>query len=98
MNDSMLPILRQLHDADGDRARADVLLRMPDSILLKFHGVILDACRRAGFAAGEQFVDLRASLMLAVRDDHGLPPPGLADAADAFRRGLAEFAAGVAHG
>lgn len=92
MTNSMLPILRQLHDADGNRARADVLLRMPDSILLKFHGVILDACRRAGFSAGEQFVDLRASLMLAVRDEHGLPPADLAALAEKFRAGLVSFA------
>ncbi|TPM92709.1 hypothetical protein [Mesorhizobium sp. B2-1-3A] len=90
----MLPMLRQLHDADGDIARADVLLRMPDSILLKYHGVILESCRRARFEAGQQFVDLRTALMLAVRDSQGLPPADLADLAERMRAGLAAFAGG----
>lgn len=95
MSDSMLPILRQLHDADGDRARADVLLRMPDSVVLKYQEPIDAACRRTGFQAGSDYVSLRVSVCLAVRDEQGRPPLGLAEAADAFRRGLAEFAAGV---
>lgn len=92
MTDSMLPILRQLHDADGDRARADTLLRMPDSVMLKYHQVIDDAFRRAGFEAGSNFLALRVSLALAVRDGAGLPPPDLAASAELFRVGLAEFA------
>lgn len=87
----MLPILRQLHDADGDRMRADVLLRMPDSVLLKYQGVILESCSRARFQAGENFVALRVSLMLAVRDGQGMPPPDLSAKAEAYRAGLAEF-------
>ncbi|MER9164380.1 hypothetical protein [Mesorhizobium sp. M0715] len=98
MTDSMLPILRQLHDADGDRARADTLLRMPDSVILKFHRVIDTACRRAGFEAGWNFVALRVSLGLAVRDGAGLPPSDLAASVELFRVGLAEFAAEVSHG
>jgi len=99
MTDTMLPILRQLHDADGDRARADVLLRMPDSVMLKYHEVIDGACRRAGFEAGWNFAALRVSLSLAVRDRLGLPPAELAATVEHFRTGLAEFAAAeVSHG
>ncbi|MER9665531.1 hypothetical protein [Mesorhizobium sp. M0203] len=96
MNDSMIPILRQLHDADGDRSRADTLLRMPDSIMLKYHPVIEAACRRAQFEAGSNFVALRVSLALAVRDASGLPPVDLAAKAEQYRIGMAEFAAGGA--
>lgn len=95
MSDTMLPILRQLHEADGDRARADTLLRMPDSVMLKYHQVIDAACRRAGFEAGWKFLALRVSLALAVRDAAGMPPDDLTASAELFRVGLAEFAAGA---
>ncbi|TIV00204.1 MAG: hypothetical protein E5W09_06300 [Mesorhizobium sp.] len=98
MSDSMLPILRQLHDADGDRARADTLLRMPDSVILKYHDVIDGACRRAGFDAGSKFLAVRVSLALAVRDGAGNPPHDLAKMGEQFRIGMAEFAAGAIHG
>lgn len=98
MTDSMLPILRQLHDADGDRVRAGVLLRMPDSVMLKYHDVIDAACRRAGFEPGSKFLAVRVSLSLAVRSDAGLPPAELAIMAEEFRLGMAEFAAGASHG
>ena len=98
MSDTMVPILRQLHEADGDRARADTLLRMPDSVMLKYHEVIDAACRRAGFEAGWNFVALRVSLALAVRDASGMPPADLLASAELFRVGLADFATGAPHG
>jgi hypothetical protein len=96
MTDSMLPILRQLHDADGDRERADVLLRMPDSVVLKYHEVILAACRGAGFEAGMAFVELRVSLCLAVRSSDGLAPADLSKVLDHYRDVMAKFATGDA--
>lgn len=95
MNDSMLPILRQLHDADGDRARADTLLRMPDSVMLKYPMVIDGACRRAGFEAGMNYLSLRIALSISVRDSQGLQPAGLVAKAEQFRAAMAEFAAGA---
>jgi hypothetical protein len=95
MTDTMLPILRQLHEADGDRARADTLLRMTDAVMMKYHPVIDAACRRAGFEAGSNFVALRVSLCLAVRDSAGLPPPDLFKSFEQYRTGLAEFAGGA---
>lgn len=92
MTDTMLPILRQLHDADGDRARADTLLRMPDSVMLKYHEVIERACRSAGFEAGRNYLALRVSLSLAVRGADGLPPTQLAITEEQYRRALVEFA------
>ncbi len=49
--DTMIPIIRQLHEADGDQARARVLLAMSDTILLKYVGVVFDACQRAALSA-----------------------------------------------
>lgn len=98
MSDTMLPILRALHDADGDRARAATLLRMPDSVMLKYHQVIDTACRRAGFEAGSNYLALRVSLSLAVRDGAGMPPAELAASADQYRRALADFAREASHG
>lgn len=94
--DSMIPIIRQLHAADGDQARARVLLAMPDTILLKYCGAIGEACRRAGFEAGCEFVLRRVTLMRATRGKDGLIPPPLAADFDDFRQALATFAQGRA--
>jgi hypothetical protein len=96
MTDTMLPILRQLHDADGDRARADTLLRMPDSVALKYHAVIEAACRKGDFETGVKFIAVRVTLLLAVRDGNGLPRADLVEIVERFRIALAEFAAGGA--
>jgi hypothetical protein len=87
----MLPMLRQLHDADGDHARADILLRMPDSVMLKYRAAIVESCRRASFEVGLAFVDLRTSILLAVRDADGRAPADLTDIADKCRDSLAAF-------
>lgn len=94
--DSMIPIIRQLHDADGDQARARVLLTMPDTIMLKFAGEVGEACRRAGFEAGCQYVLRRVTLMRAVRGKDGLLPPPLDADFQEFRQAFATFANGRA--
>ncbi|WP_192384755.1 hypothetical protein [Mesorhizobium silamurunense] len=92
MTDTMLPMLRQLYDADGDRARADILLRMPDSVMLKYRGSIVECCRRACFEVGLAFVDLRTSILLAVRDADGRVSEDLTIVAERYRAVMAEFA------
>ncbi|MBN9242448.1 MAG: hypothetical protein J0I98_06620 [Mesorhizobium sp.] len=92
--DAMIPIIRQLHDADGDRARACVLLVMPDSILLKFAGTIGEACQRAGFQAGAEYVLRRVTLMRATRDRQGMIPGALVLDFDTYREAFAAFANG----
>lgn len=88
--DSMLPILRELIDADGDAARAGVLLRLPDTILLKYRTAIEKACLRAHFDAGLAFLDVRLAALRAVRGADGrLPPDFSAD----LERMLDAFAA-----
>ncbi|RWK12516.1 hypothetical protein [Mesorhizobium sp.] len=92
MTDTMLPMLRQLYDADGDRSRADILLRMPDSVMLKYRGSIVECCRRASFEVGLAFVDMRTSILLAVRDENGRVPEDRTAMAERYRIALAEFA------
>lgn len=92
MNDR-LPIIEQLHGADSDRARAAILLRCPDSVLLKYEAVFLDACRR--FPAGEYFVLQRVNATRAVRSEVGGLPGGLALELDTLRAELAAYAAGA---
>lgn len=91
MIDTMLPILRQLYDAEGDRARADILLRMPDSVMLKYRSSIVECCRRACFEVGLAFIDLRVSVLLAVRDAEGRAPAELSTIAERYRDSLADF-------
>ncbi|MCO5071120.1 MAG: hypothetical protein M9944_07935 [Rhizobiaceae bacterium] len=70
----MLPIIRQMHEADGDGERARILLSVPDKTLLKYRGAFVQACRRAQFELGETYVLLRDNAMGMVRDHHGNLP------------------------
>ena len=72
MTDTMLPIIRQMHDAADDHARAAVLLCVPDSVLLKYRDVFEAACRRAGFNLGLSYIDVRRAAFCAVRGPDGL--------------------------
>lgn len=73
-DDSMIPILRQMHDAETDSARARILLNVPDILLAKYREPFEQACRRARFDAGEDFILQRVVAMRAVRDDLGNLP------------------------
>jgi hypothetical protein len=91
---AMIPVIRQLHDADGDRARALVLLAMPDTIVLRYAGTVGEACRRAGFQGGAEYVLRRVTLMRATRDRQGRIPAALAEDFHAYRQAFAAFANG----
>lgn len=72
MTDSMLPIIRQMHEADSDRARAAILLAVSDAVLMKYRHVFEAACRRAAFGAGLDFINWRRAAWHAVRGPDGL--------------------------
>ena len=91
---SLLPLIRQFHDAGSDRARASLLLRLPDGVLAKHAHVFEAACRRAGFEAGLGFIDLRRVAWLAVRDELGRLPAGLEIELARWREQLAAYAEG----
>jgi len=96
MTDTMLPILRQMHDAADDRVRADILLRVPDTILLKFAPVFEKCCQRAGFEAGASFIVLRLVALQAVRDTGGHLPAQTAAHLASYQAALSVIADGEA--
>ncbi|MBN9078537.1 MAG: hypothetical protein BGN87_00235 [Rhizobiales bacterium 65-79] len=71
MTDSMLPIIRQMHNAADDHVRALVLLSVPDSVLMKYLDVFQAVCRRAHFDLGLQFIDIRHAEWSATRGPDG---------------------------
>lgn len=89
---SRLPIIDQLINADGDRARIDVLMQCPDAVLLKYQNAFLRAFRL--FEPGAYFVLLRTTAMRAVRSTTGALPEGLAADLETLRAELVAFAAG----
>lgn len=90
-----LPIVEQLHSCNSDRERADLLLRCPDAVLLKYSIVFDEACRRVSFEAGRLFIAQRVALMHQVRNGAGGLPGGLAMELETMRAELAAFAAGA---
>lgn len=56
MTDTMLPILRTMHDAGTDAERAEILLTCPISIMLKYRQVLEASCERHGFIAGSEYL------------------------------------------
>lgn len=88
-----LPLIDQMHNADGDRDRAAVLLRCPDALLLKYESAFLNACRQ--FEAGEQFVLLRTNAMRMTRSEVGGLPGKVALELETLRAELAAYAAGA---
>lgn len=86
-----LPLIEQMHNADDDRARARVLLQCPDHLLMKYRPVFEDACRRAQFDLGVEFIAARRAAWHAVRGADGRHrQPDF----DRVREDFARFAAG----
>lgn len=84
---AMLPIIEQMHAAEDNRARARILLQCPDMVLIKYREVFEAACRRAGFEAGSDFIELRRSTWHAIRDADGrLNDPEFEQAREAFAK------------
>ena len=87
---NMLPIISQMHEAESDRERASILLRVPDLVLMKYREVFEAACRRAGFQTGLEFINWRRAGWSAVRQVDGSPRPDF----EKVRRAFAAFASG----
>lgn len=56
MTDHMLPIIRQMHDADSHGRRAEILLECPLMILMKYRDVFEKVCEQTGFQAGTEYL------------------------------------------
>jgi hypothetical protein len=90
--DTMLPIIRQMHDAESDQERARILLAVPDAVLRRYREVFEAACLRAGFDLGVSFIEIRRAEWHAVRGPDGRHAnPLFADVRQAFAA-FAEFA------
>jgi hypothetical protein len=93
MNDH-LPILQQMLDAPDDRARADILLRVPDMVLSEHREHFDLFCFAARFEVGNAFIALRVASLLAVRDGSGQLSANLDTRLTSIRAALAQFSAG----
>ncbi|WP_166163154.1 hypothetical protein [Chelativorans oligotrophicus] len=71
MTDTLLPIIRQFHEAASDEQRARLLLAVSDAVLMKYREVFEGACRRAAFENGLRFIDVRRAAWHAVRGPDG---------------------------
>ncbi|MHB2265017.1 hypothetical protein [Aliihoeflea sp. PC F10.4] len=91
MSATLLPIIRQMHDAADDRARARVLLAVSDTVLMRHREVFERACARAQFEIGRQYIDVRRASWHAVRGDDGRHKNPLFEDA---RQAMSEFANG----
>jgi hypothetical protein len=98
MVSTAFPIFDQLAAATSNRERATILLRLSDGLVLEYGTGIIAACRALKFAAGAAFINERLAGLLAVRDAHGLLPQWRANAAEAWRMAISEFAAGKGDG
>ena len=71
MTDTLLPIIRQMHEARTDEERARLLLQVPDAVLMKYREVFERACEHAGFDLGLQFITVRRAAWHATRGPDG---------------------------
>ncbi|MCA0278468.1 MAG: hypothetical protein LCH86_20925 [Proteobacteria bacterium] len=74
MNDDvnvMLPIIRQIHEAESDATRAKILLVVSDQVLMRYRHVFERACERVGFGLGLDFIAIRRAEWSAVRGADG---------------------------
>lgn len=88
MTTPMEPTIRAMHDAMDDAGRADVLLRCPRAVLMKFHHVFMDACGKAQFEAGIEYLIVEQSARHAVLQADGQLPPVMQAGCDMARLNL----------
>lgn len=86
----MLPIIRQMHEAADDRARGAILLSVSDAVLMKYRPVFEDACRRARFDLGFEFINWRRASWSAVRGTDGRLRPEFEEVRVAFAAFVAD--------
>ncbi len=86
------PIIEQLQDCSTDAERARWLLNVPTFIIYRDQLTIYRALRNAGFAHGEQLVDIEISALLTVRDGGGHLPADIGVMLGAARSFMASLA------
>lgn len=94
MSSSTFKLVEDLQQAVGNRARALILLKCPDAIMVDYGHQLALECKRHTFQAGWEFCQVRMSLMHAVRDEHGLLPGPAAAELEQWRMAFSHYAAG----
>ena len=92
-DEAVFPIINQLAAAPDNAARALILLQLSDQATLAYPMELSAACGRLGFEDGQLFVALRAALLCATRDQHGLLPEKPAAELEHYRQALSHAAA-----
>ena len=85
---SLLPVVSQLLDATDHSARARILLRLPDAILLTGSPELGRACSAAGFELGAQYIANQVIALHAVRTPKGDLPDHVVQTMQIWRNGL----------
>lgn len=94
----LLPIVpAQIVTARSNARRAEIVLRLPDAVLLADGEAIASACRTVGFGPGAQFVEYRLLSLHAPRQPNGDLPEAHRKCLGIWRNGLAALAGGEAH-
>lgn len=93
-----LPIAAaQIFAARSHARRAEIVLRMPDAVLLADGEMIASACRSVGFKPGAEFVGYRLLALHAPRRPDGALPEAHRQCLALWCNGLAALAGGEAH-
>lgn len=83
--DTMLPILRAMHDARSHADRAEVLLSCPIIIMIKYRSVLESACERSGFVPGIEYLICFYAALHETRHQGSLKGAALAHATGTLR-------------
>lgn len=87
-------VAAELIDAATDARRAQILLRLPDAVLLDKTDALNGACRQVGFKMGLLFIGVRISTLCANRLPNGELPDQHRATLDLWRNGLQALADG----
>lgn len=72
--EQLFPPAAHLLNAESHAARAAMLVRLSDALVVTHGPVLEQACRGAGFATGAQFLQVRLAALLSRRDAAGALP------------------------
>jgi hypothetical protein len=100
-----LPRLRRHHDegffvateileASSHARRAQILLRLPDALLLEKEAAVVEACQLSGFKMGLLFIGIRITALSAVRLPDGQLPEHTRATLALWHNGMTALAAG----
>lgn len=88
-------VATEIIDARSDARRAQILLRLPDAVLLERVDAITAACRQAGFKMGLLFIGIRITALSAVRMPDGQLPDHHAATMALWANGMSAIAGGA---